>query len=347
MAELFESYEYNNPAPQKLEVRLLRLPLPFRLTPRGLRVLRLVVISLTLHALSFVAIIYVPILREMFNLADKFSDVEYVDEAYQKTQIQDRVVAMLDASNFQYPPGYFNMDQTVAPQPPVEQPTPLPTPIFTPRPTPLPTPTPEPTPAADEPQTKEAAEKALDDIAATSGVTRPEEGKINKRPLKDWLADKYEKYKTGKIDLSKTIELIIEARRDDKGRLHDPQVVSKSGDPSLLEAGKDLVSAINDSNLLYFLEGSGGGMVRFIVRLDSVQVTASVESEMESASRAEKMAVTYAAMLLLGKIARSDKDEGVIYQNTQISSRGNQVILNFSMSRQVAGEMLKKQLPAS
>jgi hypothetical protein len=211
-------------------------------------------------------------------------------------------------------------------------------------PTPQAQPTPSPTP---EPQTKEDAEKALDEIAAKSGVVRPNEDKVNKRPLKDWLASWNEKYQHGEIDLSKTIELVIVAQRDDKGKLHDPQVESKSGDPVLVEAGKELVAAINDSNMLYFLEGVGGGTVRFVVKLDGEKVMASVESEVESEARAEKMAATYGWMLLLGKVARSGKDEAIIYENTQISARGKQIVVNFSMPRQAAGDMLKKQLPAS
>jgi hypothetical protein len=87
--------------------------------------------------------------------------------------------------------------------------------------------------------------------------------------------------------------------------------------------------------------------VRFLIKLDAAQVTASVESEMESEARAVLMARTYGSMLLIGQAAKSDKDEGIIYQNTRISARGKQVIVNFTMPRQAAGDMLKKQIPAS
>jgi hypothetical protein len=331
MAELFENFEVNK-------------------MPRWRKLLRLTGLSFALHALSFLAIIYVPILREAFHVADQLSDIEYVDEDYQKTQIKDRAV-MLDVSHFSYPPGYFNPQATIPAAEIIVQPTPmpLPKPIATPKPQPSPSPQTQPTPETADatPETKEDAEKRLDEIEAKTGVVRPNEDKINKKPLKDWLASWNEKYQSGKLDLNKTIELVIVAQRDEKGKLHDPQVVSKSGDPVLIEAGKELVAAVNDSNVLYFLEGVGGGTVRFIVKLDAVQVTASVESEVESEARAEKMAATYGLMLFLGEKAKSGKDEAVIYQNTQISARGKQVVVNFSMPRQAAGDMLKKQLPAS
>jgi hypothetical protein len=197
----------------------------------------------------------------------------------------------------------------------------------------------------NEAQTKEEAEKAIDEIAKKNNVIRPEEGKINKRPLKDWLAHANDLKTNGKLDLSGTVSLVIVAQRDKKGRLHNAKVQSKSGDAALVAVAKDLVSAISDSNVLYFLEDSGEGEVRFDVMMNQSVVTASVAAEVDSVERAQKLASTYGMMLLGGKIARSGKDEAVIYQNTRTSSSGKQVVVKFSMSRQTAGEMLKKQLP--
>jgi hypothetical protein len=342
MGELFANFEVNK-------------------SPRWRKLLRLSLASFILHGLLLVAIVYVPILNEMFHVKDQFSEAQFVDEDYQRTHIRDRAV-MVDVRHFTYPPGYFNMQST----PTVEQtpqiiarakPKPIPTPKPTPSPTPSPSPSPSPTPDAqaqaseiatkEQPKTKEEADKAIDDVAQKSGVIRPDENKINKKPLKDWLASENEKYKNGKLDLSKTIELVIIAQRDEKGKLHDPHVVSKAGDPNLIEAAKELVAAVNDSNILYILGNAGAGQVRFVVKLDSAQVTATVESEVESEQRAKDMAAGYGAIMYIGQFTRSDKDEAVILRNTHISSKGNQIVVNFSMSRQTASDMLKKQLPAS
>src|SRR2546421_7803676 len=208
MAELFADFEVNK-------------------EPRWRRLLRLVAVSFVLHVLFFAAILYVPILREMFHLADKASGVKFVDEDYEKTEIRDRAVLIDVSHRLQYPPGYFDANPTGSAEP-IAQPTPAPTPniVFrakpTPRPTPVPTPQPSPQPsptpadatseiAANPPKTKEEAEKAIDNIAAKTGVMRPTEDKINKKPLKDWLAHNNERYKNGNLDLSKTIDLVIVA----------------------------------------------------------------------------------------------------------------------------------------
>src|SRR5918912_562111 len=123
MAELFENFEVNR-------------------SPRLRKLARLTGASAALHVLFFVAIVYVPILREAFHIADKFSGVDYVDEEYDKIKIGD-VTMLGPGERFQYPPGYFNDQLPAAAATP--EPTPVPTPV--PTPTPTPTPTPEPTPS--------------------------------------------------------------------------------------------------------------------------------------------------------------------------------------------------------
>src|SRR4051812_9354935 len=93
MAELFADFEVNK-------------------TPRWHRLVRLTSASFVLHALFFAAIIYVPVLREMFHVASGASGIKFVDEDYEKTNIRDRAV-MIDVSRgFQYPPGYFEDQQS-------------------------------------------------------------------------------------------------------------------------------------------------------------------------------------------------------------------------------------------
>lgn len=342
MAELFANFEINS-------------------TPRWRRLLRLTGLSLVLHGALAAGLAFIPAVRDALSIANLISGAEYVDEAYDKTMIGERaqLIKISPDGKLHYPPGYFAVNRQPAP-PPVQviaeaKPTPKPKPTPTPTPVPSPSPSASPTDvdkagevaSAAGAETKEDAEKAIDEAAKKTGVVRPEEGKINKRPLKDWLAQANELKTKGELDLSGTVELVIVARRDLKGKLHNPQVVKKSGDPKLVAVAKELVGAINDSNVLYFLEGSGEGQVRFLVKMDQALVAATVESEVDSPEQAQKMASGYGVLLLLGKTARKGKDEAIIYQNTRISSRGRQVVVNFSMPRQAAGDMLKKQLPST
>ena len=59
------------------------------------------------------------------------------------------------------------------------------------------------------------------------------------------------------------------------------------------------------------------------------------------------MARGYNMLLVAGELAKRGHDEEALYRNTNVTSEGKQILVNFSMPRQTASEMLKKQLPPS
>ncbi len=357
MAELFQNFEINR-------------------SPWWESVWRLVASSVLLHIFFLIMVLYVPAIRDAINIAGMLTGVDYVDRAYRKTQIQDEVTMIDTSQKFEYPPGYFQPEVALAPQlllpevqpvapqlPPMVMPTPKVEP--TPAPTPVTQPTPagatvantsgqnqgavaaaSPTPAAPKDIDKQA-EKA----AAENPVGEINEDAINKRPLKDWLARNNERKLKGELDLSQNIELTIEAELKPGGKLENARVVRKSGDPRLVEAAKELVAAVSDSNVLFFLQDNKNPEVvkRLIItdRLDQEEVTATVSSEVSSEVTAKTMALVYTALLNKGKEKKKGQDEEVIYNSTKISADGKQIIVNFKMPRPTAETMLKKQIPAT
>lgn len=369
--------------------RIMKLPELFEFyeverVPRWPLVSRLIGVSIGLHIIMLACAFYVPAVRNALNLASVFSDAGYVDKDYQKTQIADRA-EIINLPKFQYPEGYFQpasmmmpapdpfAPQIIASAPPVVMTPPVVTPappMMMPRtpkgrglsPNPVPAPSASPSPSVDpkdpaqnaaaatDGKTIEQLEAEMNKIAATNNIERPNENEINKRPLRDWLANANALKTNGKLDLNKTMEVVIVAELDPNGKLVNPVVVQKSGDEVLIEVAKEMVGAINDSNALSFLKklnqtGLNGKQVRFTVKLDQSDVVAKVESEVESEQRAKEIASGFNFLLMLGQQAKKGQDEELIYKNTKISSTGNQIIVNFTMPRQVAGEMVKKQLP--
>ena len=338
MAELFTDFEVNK-------------------EPRWKRLVRLTSASFVLHALFFVAIIYVPVLREAFHIGSKFSDADYVDEDYDKINIREAVM-IGGSEKFQYPPGYFN-DQFNNPAPQIiEQPTPLPTPVPTPLPTPEPTPSPTPTPSPS-PQTPgspatgdqtvagqaggDAADKDLDKVAEANKVKRP--NTVNKRPFVDLLVKYNEMKDKGELDLSGPVEMTIEADRNSDGTLRNVVVIRKSGDPKLIEATKDFVAALSASGALNFLEGTNHLVLT--LKLDAAVISVSASTEAASDAEARQKATGYNALLYIGAAARKGRDEATIMSNTKVTASGKQITINFNLPRSAIGDMLKKQIPAS
>lgn len=360
MAELFANYEWHG-------------------APRWPRLLRIGAVSFVAHALFALSVIYVPAVRDAFNVAAMFSGAEYVDQDYKKTVIGERaqVIDLADpGARFQYPEGYFAIEQppnpylldpqlavvdaTVVAPPPVIIPKPrsIPTPkaVTTPTPVAKPTPSPlaSPSPsvatnagsaaANSNSQTSETeSERSLDKIAAENNIKRPRT--INSKPFKDWLAAANKKKTAGQLDLTGPVEMTIEADRKPDGTLDNVEVTQKTGDERLVEVTKDFVAALSASGVLDFLEGTDHLML--VVKMNDNDVSVSVSTEMQSEKIATERARGYNALLVVGALSKRGHDEEVVYKNTKVSSNGKQIVVSFTMPRKTAGEVLSKQVPTS
>lgn len=347
MAELFQDFEINR-------------------SPWWEQVWRIAAGSVVLHTLMVATVLYVPAFREAFNIASVFSSAKYVDEDYDKTIIGERAILINSKDVFEYPPGYFAnpvVDPSqlppqiiatatpvpVPPPPPIPkvQPTPQPSPAAVAAASPSPGASPQPSPAAQdstaglsENMSKEEQNKKLDDIAAKNGIARPNEDAINKKPLKDWLAKAKEAKEKNEFDVSQPIELVIEADVGPDGKLLNPVIVSKKGDPKLEPYVKDFVAALSDSRALSFLKDVSH--ISLTVSLTDKEVVVNVSSEVATPDRASQIAKGYSLLLMGGRIAKKGQTEEIIYKNTKVSADGKQVVVNFTMPRKDATDILSK-----
>lgn len=362
MSELFSNFEVN---------RSSRWP----------TLLGLVGGSVILHLALAATVIYVPNVRDALNLAVLAGGTGYVDRAYKKTLIGEEI-QMVEVQKFRYPDGYFATEfanGVVMPTPDPFAPKIIST--FTPpKPevTPSPTPSPVPSPSASVTPGSAVA-------GASPGTVAPEqnanvkgepspaqkeadddevlglnEAEINKRPLKDWLARTNALKEKGVIDLDAVIEMTIEARLNADCKLEDAKVVQKSGDHQMVDLAKELAAAIGDSRMLLFLRDPDKVQkdkkslrcdpmpLQFNVVLDKTDFHATVQTEADSPDRAKELTRLYNWALAGGEInARTKKkDEEQIFKNTKVTAEGKQIVVRFKMSRQTAGEILKKQIEA-
>src|SRR4051812_29671637 len=121
MAELFDRFEVN---------RVPRWPL----------MSRLVALSVVLHGVFLVAVVYVPTLRAMLYLASAMSGFKIVSEDYDRTLLGQRatIIHLGSHEKLYYPPDYFGapeVAETTQLEPMVvAQPTPPPPePVYRPR----------------------------------------------------------------------------------------------------------------------------------------------------------------------------------------------------------------------
>jgi hypothetical protein len=353
--------------------------------PRWRVLLGLVMASLVLHMIGLASVIYVPGLRDAFNIASLIAQTSVVEKPYARTEIGDEGnLVQLSTEKFHYPDGYFSLEvpsettaQTIVPpadpfapkiisQAPVFKEKPL----RMPSPSPAPTASPSPVPAASaspaiaenaaspanekkvaDELSPDEAQKELERTAAKNNIELPEENQINKQALKDFAAYAIELKNQGKLDLNKPFEIVIEAELDENGKLKNARFTKKAGDPNLVDLFGRMVAAVNDSGFLIYLKpldkDNPGAKVVFTIKQGESEVLASVESEASSADSARLLAKAFNLALVYGAKSRSGKDEELLMRNTSVSPDGKKIVVNFTMSRESVVDLIKKQLPSS
>jgi hypothetical protein len=358
MAELFEKFEVNR-------------------DPRWQVLLKLVGASLILHLTFLWAVIYVPALRDTVNIAALIASTKFVDKDYKATQIKDDV-QIVQLNKFRYPDGYFALEAQIDGKLPGQSPaidpfapriisqagsTPNVDPEASPSPSPESSPSPDASPVASASPsaaiaqgpsnsntqlTPEQAQKQLEETAKQNDVPLPDENQINKKPLKDFAAYANDLKNQGKLDLNRPFEVVIEAQLDEKGKLKNARNTKLEGDPNLGDLFIKMVSALNDSGFLAYLQpiskDNPGAKIKITVKQGEKEVLASVESEASSPERAESLASALNTLLYFGAGSRAGKDEEVIMKNTNATPDGKKVVVNFSMPRQSVVDMIKKQM---
>src|SRR6185503_13025597 len=132
-----------------------------------------------------------------------------------------------------------------------------------------------PSPSPQE-KSVEQAQKELEAASKKTGIELPEEGEINKAPFKDLAKTATELRDAKKLDFNQSFEISIEATLDKDGKLVKPVVTKKTGDETLVTLGKELVSAMNDSGVLFYLKeinkDNPGAKVIFTIKQDGKDV---------------------------------------------------------------------------
>jgi hypothetical protein len=357
MSELFANFEVNKEARWPIISKLLG----------G---------SVAVHLLLLSCVVYIPGVRDAFNLASLIADTSFVDKDYERTQIGDDVqLVELSREKFRYPDGYFALEGQAAVMPPLPPittpsfitqaappavqpelgPSPSPSPVVTASATPISNASPSqtvaqsnPSPAQSAAMTADEAQTELDKVAAKNNLDLPRENEINKKAMKDFAAYALDLKNQGKLDLNQPFEIVIEAELDQNGKLKNAKFTKKAGDANLADLFGRMVAALNDSGFLVYLKpvdkDNPGSKVVFTIKQGESEVLATVESEASSIESARVLAKGFNVALSLGAQSRAGKDEEALLKNTSAEPIGRKIVFNFTMPRQAVVDLIKKQL---
>ena len=350
MAELFDRFEINR-------------------APRWPLMSRLVALSVVLHGLFLVAVVYVPAVRSMLYVASKVSGIQFVSEDYDRTLIGQRatIVRLEPHERLYYPPDYFGapevgettqldamLVQQAAPPPP-----PPPMPVYRPRrprvartpaatPEPSPTPSPEaaqatPTPAPEAmTEDEKKAEAELDRIAKEAGVKRPP--RPNTLPFEELAQEGKKLFDEGKLNLDSAIEVTAAAPLNPDGTLGEPVDLKwvTASDENTARLAQKLLTALSQSKIFLLLEGAK--QVKLGLKLDQQNISVRVAGELPSDTQATQFATGYGILLAAARSNKKGTKEGELYDNLKLDSSGKDFVMTFEMPKEAAGKMIQEML---
>jgi hypothetical protein len=344
MAELFDRIEINR-------------------APRWPLLSRLLALSVVVHGLFLLALVYVPELRSILYVAGNISGIKFVSEDYDRTLIGQRatIVQFAPHEKLHYPPDYFGAPaveetsqlqptfvQQAAPPPPQPVPVYRPRPVRVPRARPMPTPTPEvaqatPTPTPD-PEQKKKDDAEMARMAKELGVELVPE--INTKPFEEIAIKGKELIDQGKLDLKNTaIEVTATAERNDDGTLK-PETVKlnwvTTSDENTNALAQQLITALSQSKVLLVLKGAKD--VRLALKLDQQIVSVKVMSDLPSEDAAAKSATGYTILVAGGRLKKRGTNEGELFNNLKFNSEGKQFTMSFEMPKDAAGKVIADML---
>ncbi|HEY1404944.1 MAG TPA: hypothetical protein VGB05_12500 [Pyrinomonadaceae bacterium] len=163
---------------------------------------------------------------------------------------------------------------------------------------------------------------------------------INARPFRDLLAKTRGLIKAGELNAEDTFDFTIEAERNADGTLRDikfTEIATANGRWHSLV--REFVAVLSDSGALATLKDADH--LTITLRLDTL-ASARLHAVVNSAEQAAQLAQNYNALLDLGRFSQRGREGVEILNNMAVSANGKQLTMQLEMSREMAGNLLRK-----
>ncbi|MEQ1645126.1 MAG: hypothetical protein ABL959_16875, partial [Pyrinomonadaceae bacterium] len=220
--------------------------------------------------------------------------------------------------------------------------------------TPSKTPKPDGVPDEDDTAVTTTPSPSPSPTATVDPTGSVESFDINKRPFVD-LGLKVNEYldkKEFKLDSAFVVNATGKLNKDgklDTKSIKWGQVASQ--DQKMIEIVKDAISAINDSGYLQYLKDISGKDFSLMLQQDEANITAVVQSEMESDLRAKSASSNLGILMAAAKYRKSgqdadqnDKDDLLLLNNAKVETDGKKLIIKFLVPKAIAIPMIERKL---
>ncbi|MBK9154205.1 MAG: hypothetical protein IPM25_08325 [Chloracidobacterium sp.] len=177
---------------------------------------------------------------------------------------------------------------------------------------------------------------------------------INKRPIVDLGNFVNEQIEKNEVDLQTQFMVNAKGKLTKEGRL-DPKtftyVVAASPDPEMVEVVKRSIEAINVAGYLQYLRDLSGKDLNLVLQQDAENISAVVQSEMESETRANTIKSGLNALISIQKMSKAGKeddqnvkDDLFLLENVKVETEGKNVVIKWVVPKEIAHPMIQRKL---
>lgn len=170
-------------------------------------------------------------------------------------------------------------------------------------------------------------------LAAFPVSAQSSKAELNKRPSQDFGRIVSEKVKNKEVDLKTPFSLTVQGTLNANGKF-DPKMtkVTKSeGDAKIIEIAKQVIEAVSDSGLFYYLKQFGGNEIEISLVQTDVEFSADFKSTLETAKRAKSVRDAIKLNIEVGKSTVKDENTKILLENSKVETIGKDFLLRFSM----------------
>ncbi len=222
-------------------------------------------------------------------------------------------------------------------------------------------------PTTDDPTTANTKDKEKETTADNKTKEEPVKNnpksdpitdiELNRQPLID-----HGKYVSGllnenKVDLKTPFLVQAKGKLNKDGKLEKDSfkiVNAQSSDQDMIDVIVRSIAAINDSGYLKYLEQLSGKDLNLLIKQDDQNVSAVVESELESETRAKSLKSTLELAISLVKSRKTgenqddnDRDDLALLEGAKVERQGKKIIIKFDVKKDIAQSMIERKLKIS
>ncbi|HEX5707488.1 MAG TPA: hypothetical protein VFX96_09345 [Pyrinomonadaceae bacterium] len=177
--------------------------------------------------------------------------------------------------------------------------------------------------------------------AASSSAPAASPQKINAQPLRQLLV-KFKQILERKESSGETGEARVEADISEDGSLSNVWV-GGTADKDFLQFADETARALNDSRALSVF-AKDARHVNLRLHLGPEHVEAFAALDVNSAERANELALGYGGMLLVARRRAAERPTLPLWNSVRLSANGKQLVMRLEMPREQAGNLLLQRI---